>query len=335
MKTTIFNLTISIITSLLGVVSTPADADLTMPREGWVSWRVPAVSNAPNWCCFGEWRNQTPEKQVCQLDGADHGYGVHGRDKTTDAVRIYARFDSGKLRKLRAFAADCPVNTATTISKLEVASVDESALWLRDILKAQNTKDQRRNADVMAALAIHKGNLARDAIADFARNDANIETRKDAMFWLTQVRGEEGASIVAPLMFSDPTPAGRTHAGFAIAQSKLPLATANLIRQGANDPDTHVRAQAWFWLSQTAAPETEAAIRKALQTEVEQQVREQAIFALSQLPSPRAAAALIGLAEDRALAKADRKKAIFWLGQSKSDAAVNYFNTVLAATAKP
>ncbi len=322
-----------------------ASAGLSMPRDGWVSWQVPAVADAPNWCCFGDWRkgNHNPEKETCQLDGADHGYGTsanNGRSETTDSIRVYARFDGGKLAKLRAFAASCAVKANSVITSLENISVEASAKWLVDFVKANvatqpsKARTGTSSSDVMAALAMHQGNTARDALTDFARNDPRVEDRKEAMFWLTQVRGEEGAVIVAPLMFSDADAAAREHAAFAIAQTKSPLTVPNLIRQGNTDRDAQVRAQAWFWLSQTKASEAESAIRAALQTEKESHVRDQAVFALSQLPADRASRALIALAEDKSLPRHDRKQAIFWLGQMESDAAVLYLDKLLSKTAQ-
>ena len=29
-------------------------ATLVRPRDGWVSWEVPAVDGAPSWCCFSD-----------------------------------------------------------------------------------------------------------------------------------------------------------------------------------------------------------------------------------------------------------------------------------------
>jgi HEAT repeats len=340
-----FRITATILFLSAAMLPYAASAGLSMPRDGWVSWQVPAVADAPSWCCFGDWRKGNPnaEKETCQLDGADHGYGTNsanGRSETTDSIRVYARFDGGKLAKLRAFAASCAVKANSVITSLENVSVEASAKWLVDFVKANvaiqpsNPRPRTRSSDVMAALAMHQGNMARDALTDFARNDLRVEHRKEAMFWLTQVRGEEGALIVAPLMFSDADAAAREHAAFAIAQTKSPLAVANLIRQGNSDRDAQVRAQAWFWLSQTKASEAESAIRAALQTEKESHVRDQAVFALSQLPPDRASRALIALAEDKLLPRHDRKQAIFWLGQMKSDAAVLYLDKLLSATAQ-
>jgi HEAT repeat protein len=72
----------------------------------------------------------------------------------------------------------------------------------------------------MAALAMHRGSLAAEALANFARNDARVEARKWAIFWLGVVRGEEGAGVVSTAMFSDRDEEVRKHAAFAITQSK-------------------------------------------------------------------------------------------------------------------
>jgi hypothetical protein len=46
-----------------------ASAGLSMSRDGWVSWQVPAVADAPNWCCFGALL-ETPALQPnwCKFD---------------------------------------------------------------------------------------------------------------------------------------------------------------------------------------------------------------------------------------------------------------------------
>ena len=63
----------------------------------------------------------------------------------------------------------------------------------------------------------------------------------------------------------------------------------------------------------------------------DEHVREQAIFALSQLPDERATRALIAAAEDRSLSREQRKRAVFWLAQSESEAAQTYLEKVLTA----
>ena len=91
-----------------------------------------------------------------------------------------------------------------------------------------------------------------------------------------------------------------------------------------------MRAQAWFWLAQTEAPEAEKAIGEAVKKDGDDHVREQAVFALSRLPAERATGALIKVAEDRSLPVEQRKKALFWLGQSEAASAAAYLEKMLA-----
>jgi HEAT repeat protein len=145
------------------------------------------------------------------------------------------------------------------------------------------------------------------------------------------LRGQEGADITASVLFSDKNSDVREHAGFSLSQSEAPRATADLIRAGNTDPDSEVRAQAWFWLAQMGAPEAENAIFTALRKETDDDVRERAVIALSQLPDARATKALIAVAEDRSMSREQRRRAVFWLAQSESDAAQTYLEQVLTA----
>jgi hypothetical protein len=311
-----------------------SSAELTLPRDGWLSWQVAAVDGAPDWCCWSDHvasRNapQTP----CRLDAKQQGYG--NRDHaTTDVVRVYARTAGGRIDRLRVLSATCPVETATPIRDLGHVPEDESARWLMDLVKqgdSGGTKRHQVEDDVLAALAVNRGNFARDGVTGIARNDARTETRKQAVFWLALLRGQEGADITASVMFNDKNADVREHAAFSLSQSDAPRATADLIRLGNTDRDDEVRSQAWFWLAQMGAADAEKAIFAALRKETDEDVRERTIVALSQLPDARATRALISLAEDRSMSRELRKQAVFWLSQSDSDAAQAYLEQILTA----
>ena len=62
-------------------------------------------------------------------------------------------------------------------------------------------------------------------------------------------------------------------------------------------------------------------------------VREHAIFALSLLPEGLATPALITIAEDTSMPRAERKRAVFWLAQSESNEAQAFMAKVLTAVA--
>lgn len=310
-------------------------AGLTLPREGWASWEVPAVENAPDWCCFENWDDKSAQRRPCRLDGDMNGFG--GRDdRTTDSTRVYARFSAGKLERLHAFSATCPVHAETEIQDLGIVSADDSARWLATMATGTD-RDAKRNERVVdhaiAALAIHRGAVAHDNLADIARRDTNEENRKHAVFMLAHLRGTEGADVATSLMFGDPDADMREHAAFAVSQSVSPHAARDLIRLATTDKDADVRAHAWFSLALTKSAEAEGAIDAALRKEPDSGVRERAIFALSQLPEERATRALIKVAEDRSLAREERKRAVFWLSHSESSAAQAYLEKVLAKVA--
>ena len=267
-------------------------AELTLPRDGWVSWQVAAVDGAPDWCCWSNSNNfRNAPRTACKLDGKQDSWGNRD-DETTDQVRIYARTAGGKLDRLRVLSVTCPAEAATPIRDLGTVSENDSARWLVGLAKQQNE-------DVLTALAINRGDVARDALSDIARNDTRGETRQRAVFWLAQVRGQEGAEITSSVMFNDKDPDVREHAAFALSQSETPRVEADLTR--------------------------------LLNTDKDDEVREGAVFALSQLPDERAARALIATAENRSLARELRKKAVFWLSQSESAEAQRYLEQVLTA----
>ena len=310
-----------------------SSAELTLAQDGWSSWQIGAAAQAPDWCCWGDDVNfRDSSRKSCRLDAASQSFG--SRDHaTTDVVRIYARTAGGKVDRLRVLSATCPVETATPIHDLGRVADDDSARWLLDMAQRDSSTTGRRDNgnDVLAALAVNRGDVARDGIAGIARNDARIEARKQAVFWIALLRGSEGADIASSIMFTDKNPDVREHAAFSLAQSEAPRATADLIRLGSTDRDAEVRAQAWFWLAHTAVPEAESAIFTALRKETDAEVRERAILALSRLPDERAAKALVSIAEDRSQSRELRKRAVFWLSQSDSDAALRYLDQVLTA----
>lgn len=318
----------------LALASPALAAELKLPRDGWSSWEVAAVEGAPAWCCWnGNGDDRKGSWSSCKLDANSGGFGNRD-DETTATMKIYARTTGGKVDRLRTLSTTCPVQAATEIRDLGAVTTDDSARWLIDLAKRDDPDSAKRHRigdDVLAALAVHRGSLARDALAAMARNDARKETRKEAVFWLGQARGNEGADIISSIMFNDKDPDVREHAAFALGQSKSPRVAADLIKLGNTDKSGDVRSQAWFWLAQNGAPEAESAINAALRKDSDDDVREQAVFALSQLPDERSAKALIATAEDRSLPREQRKRAVFWLGQSESDDAQAYLERVLTA----
>ena len=314
----------------VALASQAHSAELALPKDGWASWQVAAVEGAPDWCCWSSGDDRDASPASCKLD--EHSGNFGSRDhKTTDSVRVYARLAGGKVERLRVLSATCQVEAATPIKNLGDVATDDSARWLAALARrndADDGHDLREN--VLAGLAMHRSDVAQNALTEIARGKSPAETRKKAVFWLALLRGTAGADVVSAVMFNDRDPEVRQHAAFAMTQSRSPGVTQDLIRLGNTDKDGEVRAQAWFWLAHTGVSESEAAITAALAKDRDDHVREQAVFALSQLPDERATRALVAVAEDRSLSQEQRKRAVFWLAQSESEGAQKYLEKVLA-----
>jgi len=289
----------------------------SLDADGWYTWRVAAVEDAPAWCCVSR-LHASPASRGCNLDGRHHGYGPCDENAVTDGeVQLYARIDSGRLARLRVLSPGCPVQTEARVTDLGTVEVAESFAWLRDRVG----QDADLNGDALAAIAVHDGDQPFGFLVDAANGSATGEIREDAIFWLGQVRIADSAAVIERLMFDDDSAGIRQHAAFVLGQSTFAGRHEALIRQGRGDEVAEVRSQAWFWLAQTGANGSEEAIRQAMAEDPDREVREEAVFALSQLPGERAVDALLAVVEDRRLATEVRKAALFWLVQSESDRA--------------
>jgi len=250
-----------------GLAAPAKAAEPLLPRDGWVSWDVP-VGDAPAWCCFNDWNERNAPQSACKLDGHNNGYGTR-HDERTDTVTVYARASAGKLDRVRVLSATCPVDTKTEVQE-QTVTPDESTRWL--LAQVKNESSTGRNSlsdDALAALSMHRGDLAREG----------------------------------------------------------------MIKLGNDDPRAGIRSKTWFWLAMGGAPGVESPISAAVRKDPDDDVREQAVFALSRLPDERATRALIAAAEDRSLSREQRKRAVFWLVQSDSPAALAFLDKVLTVSA--
>lgn len=299
-----------------------------LPDNGWVSWKVQAVADAPRLCCrqgYGD------IETTCELD-VDRGLHVWSGDRGgVDEVRVYVNMREGRPEAIRALAASCPVSADSEIRDLGEVPASASVDWLRRQLEAADPVGNNAVvAPAIAALAVHAGDGARRALIDVAEHGLDEDRRNGAVFWIGQLRAHDSADDLKRLMFGHDDPELRQHAAFSLSQSAIADRHASLERLARTDAAGDVRARAWFWLSQTDASDIENAILAHLAEEPDRHVREQMVFALSQLPDERGLSALGRLIEDPAQDRNIRRKAIFWLSQSESTEAFERLEALLA-----
>lgn len=299
--------------------------------DGWASWQVAKVAGAGEPCCYDIGRSGV-DRIGCDLDGGNWSVSIgdkHANAKpvTTDMLTVYAHVAGGKVDKIRAYAATCPVNTRLGLRPLAGVSAKDSIDWLERLAMATGAAKNLDDEPVMA-LAFHADAAAESSLARMAAAGQSQERREAALFWLGQARGVAGIAIVERFARDDADEEIRRHALFVLSQAEEFDTYPKVLASAQNDHSGEVRSQALFWLAQMEDKRAGQDIVAVLHREQDAEVREQAVFALSQLPDGQNDAALIAIMRGD-YPREIKQKALFWLGQSGSDSAMAFLDEVL------
>ena len=295
--------------------------------DGWVAYRVPMVAGGDGPCCYSV-RDGDATKRGCALDGGDWN-GDADRDDPAAALdhtlAVYLRVEHGRVERIRALAASCPIRANGAVRWVDPANPASSVKMLLSLLDRKVGDAQDHG---LIALAYHADSSAMSALAGRAESSHPFKEREQALFWLGQTRGAEGADVIERYATTDADPKLRVKAIFALSQSKAPDAYKHILAMAHDDPTEQVRGQALFWLAQMGDARAKDAIIASLQKESSDKVREQAVFALSRLHGDAAEDALVAVLRGD-YSRAVKKQALFWLGQSGSPRAMAYFDEAL------
>jgi len=293
--------------------------------DGWVAYRVPKVGGVDGPCCYSVRGENT--KKGCDLDNpngsfsSDHDSSAIATDNT---LAVYLKVEHGRVGRVRALADSCPIRAASTIRWIEPVDSAPSIAMLSSLLD----RKVDRSDEALIALAYHADSSATRALASRAEPSHTFKEREQALFWLGQARGDDGADVIERHMTTDADPKLRAKAIFALSQSTTPDAYAHILQVAQNDPAEHVRGEAFFWLAQMKDVRAKDDIVAAINKDSSDKVREKAVFALAQLDNGAADEALIELLRGD-YPRVVKKQAIFWLGQSGSPRAMAYFDEAL------
>jgi hypothetical protein len=310
--------------SILGVQSGPA----------WVGYAEPIVPGDRQSCCWND------NQRGCFLEPHSDGQNVSvttGQPvklEGPDHLVVLYRIDNHQVGKVRSFTPECELDAGgLPFIWLNGVSPVESVHYLQNVAQAVAqgaSRDETRNADgAVSALALHRDPAADQALDQLVAPAQPEQIRRQAIFWLGNVRGRRGFEIVSRVLREDPSDKIREHAIFALTQNKEPEALNAVVRAAHDDKSPHVRGQALFWLAQKASQKTaQDAISAAIANDPETEVKKKAVFALTQMPKGEGVPLLIQVARTNQNA-AVRKQAMFWLGQSKDPQALAYFEEIL------
>ena len=310
----------------------PDLAKRIVQQDGWVAYQVPKMADSGIACCF-ESHGKHAMQAGCDLDGRSWSNGIVDDQRTlqsSDALDVYLHVSHGQVDKVRAFSASCPVRDADKVRRLDDVAPQASIAFLAASTAATASEDM---ADAqLAALAMHADPAATTALHDLSGQSHPRKVREQALFWLGQMRGADGAQIVEHVATTDGDPELRANAVFDLSESRAIDGYAAIHRIARSDPSEHVREQALFWMAQMGDARAKDDITAAIGKETSKNVREQAVFALSQLKDNEADAALIALVRGN-YPREVKQQALFWLGQSGSTEAIKFLDDVLSRQA--
>ena len=193
---------------------------------------------------------------------------------------------------------------------------DERAVdMLQEILR--NSKDEELQEKALFALSQHRSGRGSAILRDFAtRAEAPTELRGNAIFWLGQRASTENNEFLRGLYARLTSQELKEKVLFSLSQRKGMGNEQWLMNIAVNErEDIELRKKALFWAGQSGAGLD--AIIPLYSRIANREMKEQVIFVLSQRHNNTAAVdKLIDIAKNDKDAEL-RKKAIFWLGQSR------------------
>ena len=327
LRTAVFAILLSV-----GLPCAAADTSLASrvsAADGWAGYRVPLVAGVGETCCFDDGAKPLKPGR-CDLDSRHWSFGSRDGARPSGAaaeLAVYLHVAGGHIDRVRAVSASCEVHSATPMRWIDTVDPAQSvkllAGWLDEPPAARDRDDS-----ALVAIAYHADASATRVLLERAATTKPEEEREQAVFWLGEARGAEGAEHVEHFATTDGNPTLRAHAVFVLSQNRSGDSYAHIREISTSDPSEHVRSQALFWMAQMADERAAADITSSLRTEKSAEVREQAVFAMSQLKDDKADPALIGLLRGD-YPRDIKKQALFWLSQSDSASAQQFLEETL------
>lgn len=204
-------------------------------------------------------------------------------------------------------------------------SNEESFRFLEGSFDAAGRSLQKTLLGVICA---HDGLNAHDFLRSIVFGDYAREVRKNAIFWLGNLRDEKSLGYLKEIIKKEDDTELKKQVVFAIQLSDEKEAMAELIKIAKTDSEQRIRKNAIFWLGQKASKECVKALKDVIEKEENVELKNQAVFALTQLPKDQSVPMLIDIARTNKSPEV-RKRAIFWLGQTGDERALKFFEEIL------
>lgn len=247
---------------------------------------------------------------------------VHGelarRGDSESARWVYENTaEAGREGEVRDREGDARTDEARVAALQALMNMDsERALpILRRVVQDHENAPELR-AQAMFILSQQKGDGVADLMLEAARSDPDPEVRNQAVFWLSQAGGERALPILASILDNPDDEQLHEQALFAVSQLDDPRGREILrdfARSSSASPE--LRRNAIFWLGQSESGESAAFLRELWDSSADPGVREAILFSMSQMDEAGNAGWLMDIALDESENVEVRKQALFMAGQ--------------------
>jgi len=206
------------------------------------------------------------------------------------------------------------------------AELKESFNYLKGIFSAGDEDLQDTLLHVIGAHDIYE---AGEFLHQVALGSYTQKVRKNAIFWIGNLKNPESIQYLNNIYKSVSDTKLREQVVFALHISDQDSAPREMIKIARTDSSKKVRKSAVFWLGQKASEESMKFLKGIVEKDdADTDLKDSAVFAISQLPKDKSVPMLIDIAKTNPSASV-RKKAIFWLGQTGSEEALQFFEEIL------
>ena len=237
-------------------------------EPAWIGYRVPTATGGNRQaCCYGDtWVNgdvviSNGRLATCGLEPGDRAAPTaQGRPlpnqgpirlEGPDSMVVLYRVESKAIERVRIFSPDCELDAGgRAVHWLDNASAADSVKLLTSLV----TGTERVRSGAMAALAMHREDVAVPALLTLARQAPSARVRGDALFWLAQTAGRKVAAEITAAIENDPDTDVKKRAVFALSQLPRDEGVPLLINVAKTNQNPAVRKQAMFWLGQSKDP---------------------------------------------------------------------------------
>ena len=208
---------------------------------------------------------------------------------------------------LEVFVRNSPIEKVRSTAVFWLGQAPGHLSFLADLVRnAQETDKLRKEAAFAIGVSLEPGTMA--ALENLYSTVNSREVKKQIIFAASVNKDDATASVP-----------GKDDEGISF-----------MIKIAESDPDRELRKQALFWLGQKAGKRSLEVLGNVIEkVDDDTEVQKQAVFAISQRPKDEAVPLLIKIAKTHRKAGV-RKQAMFWLGQTGDDRALEFFKEILS-----